>query len=266
VQKYLTVFLLSLQNEFNYRLNFILWRLRNILRILMTYFLWQGIFYSRPVIAGFSRTQMLTYVFLVLFVQSVVIFAPSTDAVSSEISSGDLSNFLVRPLGYLRYWFTRDIAVKLLSLIFSVFEIFILWLLLRPSITLPSDPFTFIGFIISLILGIFIYFLLEISVGFVSFWTPEQTWGLTFLTLVFIETLSGAIFPVNLLPDVIKNVVNLTPFPYLIYYPISIFVGTSTGITIIKIIIIMLVWVLLLFKLNRWLWTRGLKTYSADGR
>lgn len=266
MKKFLTVFAVSWQNEFTYRLNFFLWRVRNVLRILMTYFLWLGIFSSRGSIVGYYREQMLTYVLLVLFVQSIILSSPSGDAIGGEIGSGDISNFLVKPIGYLKYWFTRDIASKVLNISFSFLEISLLYLFLRPTIVFPTQPIVIFAFILSLILGVFIYFLFETTTRFIAFWTPEYTWGLSFLTIVFIETLSGTIFPLDLLPALARNIIDLTPFPYLIYYPISIFVGTTSGFHILKVLISMLIWIFLLYRLNRFVWQRGLRIYASEGR
>src|SRR3989344_1789920 len=119
MRKYLTVFLTSWQNEFIYRLNFILWRGRNVIRILMTFYLWQSIYSQNQIAFGYSQTQMMAYVFLVLLISAFVIATPSNDNIGGEISSGDLSNYLVKPISYLRYWFTRDLASKLLNFTFA---------------------------------------------------------------------------------------------------------------------------------------------------
>jgi len=118
MRKYLTVFAIDWQNQFIYRLNFILWRLRNVLRVLMTYFLWTSIFSSQTSVFGYTREQMVAYLLLALFVNSLVASAPSNDNVGGEVSNGTLNNFLVKPIGYLRYWFTRDLSSKLLNIIF----------------------------------------------------------------------------------------------------------------------------------------------------
>ncbi len=86
----------------------------------MTYFLWRGIFTTSNLVFGYTQPQILTYIFLVLVVQSFVLSAPSSDNIGSEIGSGDLSNFLLKPMGYLKYWFTRDLANKLLNIIFAL--------------------------------------------------------------------------------------------------------------------------------------------------
>jgi ABC-2 type transport system permease protein len=266
MKKYLTVFAVDWQSQFIYRLNFILWRIRNILRVLMTYFLWQGVFMSKVQIYGYSKVQMLTYVFFVLIVQSLVLSAPSADAVGGEIASGDISNYLVKPVNYLMYWFTRDLSSKLLNLIFSFGEIFLLWLFLRPEISFPATLSTFILVLFLLISALLLYFFLELAFKFVAFWTPESTWGASFVLLVFIEIFSGMIFPLDLLPHFAQNLIQFTPFPYLVYYPIAVFVGKISGLAAIRILIQSFVWIGVTYGLAKLLWHRGLRVYASEGR
>lgn len=264
--KYWTVFLVSWQNEFVYRLNFVLWRFRNILRLLMTYFLWRGIFISNQNIFGYSQPQMLTYVFMVLVVQTLVTSAPSADNIGGEISNGDLSNFLVKPMGYLKYWFTRDVASKLLNLIFAVFEVSVLWFFLRPQIMIPLDFFTWAAFILSVSIAMVLYYFVSVCARFVAFWIPEYTWGLSFVVLVFMEILAGGIFPLNILPQILYEFIQLTPFPYMVYFPIAIFSGKIVGLELARILLQYFIWLGILFLFTKYLWSKGLKVYQASGR
>lgn len=264
--KYLTVFSVSWQNEFTYRLNFILWRFRNILRLLMTYFLWRGVFVSNSNVFGYGQEQMLTYVFMVLLVGSVVLSAPSADNIGGEIANGDLSNYLVKPLGYLKYWFTRDLASKALNVLFAVFEISVLWFFLRPELYFSFSLQTAAGFLISVFLAMAIYYFISCCARFVAFWMPENTWGLAFLLLVGIEILSGGIFPLDILPSQVRTVLELTPFPYLLYYPIAIFQGKVLGIELLRALLMSGVWSAAMFYLTKFVWSKGLKIYACEGR
>lgn len=266
MKKYFTVFAISWQNEFTYRLNFILWRIRNIVRFLMTYFLWSGIFVSTAVIFGYSRDQILTYIFVVLGVWTFVLSAPSSDNVGGEIANGDLSNYLVKPLGYLKYWFTRDLASKLLNLIFASLEITILWFIFRPPLQLPSDLLVGIIFLFFCGIAMTLYFFVNIFTKFVAFWVPENTWGITFVMLVLIEILSGGMFPLDVLPKWVGALLQFTPFPYLLYYPVAIFVGKITGLELLRITGQAIVWVLVMFLLTRLVWKKGLAAYASEGR
>lgn len=266
MDKYLTIFQISWQNEFIYRLNFILWRLRNVLRFLMTYFLWTGIFVSNKNVFGYSQQEMITYVFLVLFVYALVLSAPSGDHIGGEIGNGDLSNYLVKPVNYLKFWFTRDVASKFLNISFSIIEIGSLWLIFRPELQFQTNLTSILGFIVICFSAVLIYFFFNVSARMVAFWTPENTWGLAFLTLIFIEILAGGIFPLDILPKGIYNLLQFTPFPYLAYFPIAIFVGKITGLEMLRIIGQSFIWIALMFFVAKLVWFKGLMTYSSEGR
>ncbi len=266
MNKYFTVFALAWQNELIYRLNFLLWRLRNVFRFLLTFFLWRGIFLSNHLIFGYSQTQMLTYIFLVLAVQTMVLSAPSADNVGAEISTGDLSNYLVKPIGYLKYWFTRDLANKLLNLLLAIFEIIFLWFWLKPQIQIPTDTIIAISFMVSVILAVGINYFLNMATRFTAFWTPENSWPLAFLVLVLIDLLGGGMFPLNILPVWLSTLLQLTPFPYLLYFPVTIFLGKISGFELFRIILQSLVWLVLMYALAKFLWRRGLNNYSSEGR
>lgn len=266
MKKYWIVFQQSFQNEFVYRLNFILWRVRNVLRMLMTYFLWNSIFLQNKLAFGYSREQMMAYVFLVLIISTFVTAAPSNENIGGEIGSGDLSNFLVKPINYLYYWLTRDWASKLLNMLFAVLEITILWFIFRPQISISHDPrILFLGIIASL-MATLSYFLVSKLAVFVAFWNPENTWGMLFIIIVFFEVLSGGIFPLNILPNWVYNLIQITPFPYWVYFPISILVGKFDLRQSLVIILQSLIWLVLSFYFVKKLWQAGLKVYSASGR
>ena len=44
MKKLWSIFKISFEQEFAYRLNFILWRVRNVFQVLLTYFLWSTVF------------------------------------------------------------------------------------------------------------------------------------------------------------------------------------------------------------------------------
>jgi len=258
MRKYLTVFAVDWQNQFIYRLNFVLWRFRNVLRVLMTYFLWTSIFSSRTSVFGYTKEQMIAYLLLALFINSLVASSPSSDNIGGEVSDGSLNNFLVKPIGYLRYWFTRDLSSKLLNTVFAIGEITLLFLLFRPSLYVAPSLIS----ILLLVSAIIIYFLLTKLAISIVFWAPENTWGFMFTILVLMEMLTGLIFPLDLLPHWAFSALQFTPFPYLIYFPLASIIGKPVAV---RILLQSLVWMAVLYYLLKKVWTKGLKVYSAYG-
>jgi ABC-2 type transport system permease protein len=231
----------------------------------MTYFLWSGIFLSSSQVFGYTQEQMFTYVFMLLAVSSIILSAPSADNIGTEIANGDLSNYLVRPVNYLKFWFSRDLSSKLLNLFFASIELSFLWLFLRPIIQLPN-LYNFLGFIIICVISLILYFFVNVTIRFASFWMPENTWGMAFLTFVLIETLGGGIFPLDVLPKSLNIILQFTPFPYLLYFPIAIFIGKVTGIEIIRVLIQSILWLLVMYLVMKFVWKKGLFAYSSVGR
>ena len=97
-----------------------------------------------------------------------------------------------------------------------------------------------------------------------AFWILEID---TFIFILFaIEYFAGGhLFPLDILPSWITAFLIYTPFPYLLYFPVSIFIERTTGDMLTKGIAIQAFWVLAAFLLARFVWNRGIRKYSAVG-
>lgn len=267
MKKYLQVFKISFQQEFAYRVNFIMWRVRNLFQIFLIFFLWDSVF-SDPtrVVFGYDRAKILTYVFGVIIVRALVLSARAVD-VAGDIARGDLSNHLLKPMSYFKYWFTRDMASKALNMSFAITEFILLFVLLKPPFYFQTDPVALIAFFASIIIAVFIYFNLLFMVSTLPFWAPQLGWGGHFLvTVIMIEAFSGALFPINILPVGIQSLVAATPFPHLVYFPIQIYLGNITGGFLIRTLLIGLAWGFALWFAMNQLWRAGMKVYESVGR
>jgi ABC-2 type transport system permease protein len=72
MKKYITAFNLEFQRILSFRFNFFIGRLRSVIVMLVLYFFWTGVAGSSRQFAGYSHEQLLTYVFLVNILRSVV--------------------------------------------------------------------------------------------------------------------------------------------------------------------------------------------------
>jgi len=267
LKKYISIFKISFAQEFAYRLNFVMWRIRNIMQIFLLFFLWLTVF-SDPerVVFGYDRVKILTYVFGILVVKAIVLSARAVD-VGGEISRGDLTILLLKPINYFKYWLTRDLSSKALNFIFAAFEILILFLILKPPIFLQTEMVQLLGFIASLVLALLLFFGILMITNFIPFWAPEMGWASQFLIIIIVtEFLSGALFPLDILPLAIQKFLHLTPFPYLIYFPIQVYLGKVSGTLLLGGLLISLFWIFILFILMGIIWRKGLLVYRAEGR
>ena len=264
--KYFSVFKISFEAEFAYRLNFIMWRVRNVLSIFVVFFLWDTIF-ANPgrEVFGYDRAKILTYIFGLIIMRSVVLSIRSVD-VPGEIARGELSNYLIKPLSYFKYWFTRDIGSKGLNLIFAIFESTILFLILKPPFFLQTNIVYILLFLCSVVLAVVLYFFLVFMFTTPVFWFPEQAWGMMFLLFTVVDLFGGGVFPIDILPAAFQKILYLTPFPYLLFVPVQIYLGKISPVQTVGMLLVGLSWLAILAALVRYLWSKGLKVYGAEGR
>jgi ABC-2 type transport system permease protein len=60
-------------------------------------------------------------------------------------------------------------------------------------------------------------------------------------------------------------VLAFTPFPYQLYFPISVYMGKSSGLELAKGLTAQGLWLVAAYILARLAWRRGIKKYSAVG-
>lgn len=266
MRKYWTVFKVSFQQEYAYKLNFIMWRVRNIVQIFLIFFLWDSVFANpSTVVFGYDRAKILTYVLGLVIVRAVVTSARAAD-VGGEIANGDLANYLVRPVSYFKYWFMRDVASKVINLVFAFFEIGILFILLNPPFYFQTNPTYILLFLASLVVSVFLYFVILFVFNLLTLWYPEQGWGVYFLLFIFVDFLGGGIFPLDILPAVIQKILYATPFPYLIFAPLEIYLGKFNVLTAIRAITVSAIWLAIGIISLRKMWALGLRRYASEGR
>ncbi|MBI4999815.1 ABC-2 family transporter protein [Candidatus Gottesmanbacteria bacterium] len=273
MKKYWQVIKTTWQEYGVYRLNFLVWRLRSFIGFLTIYFFWWAVFLpaGRQVageVFGWHQEQILTYILGVAMARSIVLSSRTID-VGGEINQGNLTNYLLKPLNFLTYWFSRDIADKLLNIALTIFELTLFFLILKPPFLVQTNPFILVACLLSIILATILYFFINFFLGVIAFWTPESwsgVWGPRFVFTIILEFFAGTIFPLDILPKPIFAILQLTPFPYLIYFPLKIYLGQVNFLQIFTGFTICLFWMGIWYLIVEKTWRAGLKVYAAEGR
>lgn len=266
MRKYWQVFKISLEQELAYRSRFVVDRLRNVLQLFLIFFLWDSVFMDPSrVVFGYDKARILTYVFGLLIIRPIVSQARSVD-IAGDVSSGRLTNYLLKPLDFFGYWFTRDVSSKSIHTVFALIEALVLYWLLAPTLFIQTDPIRLVLFVISLLIAMGLFFVLLSIFNMFPIWHPEQAWGPTFLLIMFVEFLGGGLFPIDVLPGYVQKIINSTPFPYIYYLPMQTYLGKTELLYSVKGVLIALGWFLVLGFALKGIWRVGLRTYRSEGR
>ena len=264
MNKYLTLFGLSWQKQLEVRSDFLFERIRSLSILFSLYFLWSALLVQGNQVLGYNREQLLTYVLMMTLLRAWVLGCV-TDRIPSEIAKGKIIDVLLRPISYMGYWATQDVANKSINLLSAVLELTLFILCVSAPLFYPKDLVVWLGFGFSTLLAMVLYFQMSYMLGVLGFWT-SQSWGPRFSFEVILEFCAGAYFPIDFLPLVAQKVLHLLPFPYLIFYPLSIYLERVPKEDIFQILLTQMVWIFILGLLTRYLWVKGIKRFSAEGR
>src|SRR5437763_8878340 len=149
MKKYWFVYSLYWQEGLQKRASFFMERFRSLVVLLSFYYLWSALLTNRSSFAGYNRSQMITYVFGMNILRSLV-FAGRTDEVAWEINRGLLSGYLLKPVNFVAYTFSRDLSEKSINLVSSIIEVLVLSKILGASLAWPQHAATWLLFIAAL--------------------------------------------------------------------------------------------------------------------
>lgn len=247
-----------------YRLSFVLWRVRMVMQLLVTYFLWWALFAQRHELFGYTQAMIFTYIFLSLIVRPLVM-GTRTQEIGSIINTGELSNYLIRPVHILRYFFSRDMADKAMNIFFAVFEIGTLYALLRPPLFIQTNPTVLLWTLAALGVGVGLFFYFSLMLSYVGFWSSD-TWAPRFLSFALVEFFGGALFPLDILPQPLFILAQNLPFSYFLYFPIKMYLGQLGPQAIIGGFFVGIMWLVIFYVVADSVWRKGLRVYGAEGR
>jgi ABC-2 type transport system permease protein len=266
VNKYWHAISIGIQNNLTYRFNFLARSLFGLIPLTAVIFLWRTIFSSNGsgTVSSYTLPQMITYYLLVTLVDALTAVNEDDWQIAADIKDGNISQFLLKPIDYMTFRMCLFLSGRLTYMAVAALPLagFFFWL--RDYFVLPADWFTFSCFVGSLCMTAMLQFFLSYTMAMLAFWVLEVS-TFIFILFAFEYIASGHLFPLDILPHGIERVLYFTPFPYQLYFPVSIYMGKVTGGELTRGLLIQLGWVVAVYFLARFAWHRGIKKYSAVG-
>jgi len=265
LRKYWHVIKIGIENTLVYRVNFLFRVLFGLIPLIATLSLWRAIYSGEQKgIAGYSLAEMTSYYLVVTIVDALTAVSDDDWQIAADIKDGNISQFLIKPLDYLTYRLCLFGAGRIIytAVAFVPVTLFIFWH--RNYFVLPADSATLGWFMVSIVLTGLLQFFISYALALLAFWLLEVS-TLIFIVFAFEYIAGGHLFPLDILPPVLAKALYLTPFPYQLFFPVSIYVGKTTGAALYQGMVIQTLWVIAAYLLARFVWQRGIRKYAAVG-
>ena len=261
--KYWHIFKFGIQTTLVYRVNFLARAVFGMIPLAAVLMLWKAIYKDDP-IAGYSLDDMVCYYLIAMLVTALTSVTDDDWQIATDIRDGNVNQLLLKPMNYLGYRLSLFAAGRLVYLLAAALPLLILFISLRDYFRLPPDFLHAIAFVIAVMMAGLLQFLISYCMALLAFWVLEVA---TFIFILFaFETLaSGSLFPLDLFPPIIRQILEASPFPYVLFFPVSIYLGRIDAQAIMTGIAIQAAWIFAATALAQWIWNRGIRRYAAAG-
>jgi ABC-2 type transport system permease protein len=267
VKKYWHVINIGIQNNLTYRFNFLARALFGFIPLMAVLYLWRTIYAAKDAgatVSAYTLAEMISYYLLVAVVDALTAVNEDDWQIAADIKDGNISQFLLKPIDYLWYRLCLFLSGRLTYLTVAVIPLTLFILYLRAYFVLPTTWSTFGLFLLATALTALLQFFMSYTMAMLAFWVLEVS-TFIFILFAFEYIASGHLFPLDILPPALGKALFYTPFPYQLYFPVSIYMGKMTGAALWQGFLFQVFWVAVTYCLARFAWRRGIRKYAAVG-
>lgn len=263
MKKYFRLITIGWREVSVYRFNVISNAFLSVFRILLIYLMWRVIFSTRTEVSGFTFSMMMTYYIIIMLLTKLDRSEAMANSLAAEIRNGKYSKYIVRPINPMGYYFAKSVSRSLYFLTFNILAA-VFWIIcFRNYFILPSSLSNLLSASFIFVLGIIFLSTFNYFLTILTFWFLNTS-SFFMLKGKILEFLTGALIPLNLLPEGVVALFKYIPFYYVYYFPATVYLGKNSE-SISFAIITLVIWNVVMFLLNIVLYKKAIKSYSGVG-
>lgn len=212
-------------------------------------------------LAGFSKTHYLHYALWAAFFARISVNWMYEFRMTDDIQSGAINVILSRPLSFYQFYLSQFLSYKILTALLSLLvPAAIVSFFFHGPTDLSRLPLS--------CLAAFEYLILVYHFSFIvaTFaFRLNKVGAITIAKNLAVISLTGELFPIDLAPTWIKNILLNLPFVGGVYIPVGYLTGRCDLETLLNTIGIVSLWILGSGLVAMLLWRRSIKNYSGTG-
>jgi ABC-2 type transport system permease protein len=222
---------------------------------------WRAVFNNTDSVGGLDLETTINYLVLAMVFQAAHHTSVIYD-IGELMRDGRIGIVLLRPVDMqITYYLSSVVELGFRTLLNLPLALFA-WLVY--GLSLPSDPVIWLAFLVSLLLGHAIMFCFDWLIGCVGFYSTE-IWGLSVLRYGFAMFFSGALIPLDMMPDWLRSIAIALPFAQALYLPVSILSGITPVGDMPRIWLLQLGYLTLMLLASRLVFARSVRVVTVQG-
>lgn len=254
---------LAIASQLEYRLNYFVDALvQPITTTCIEMILWLAVFRGAAAmeIAGFTQEYYLSYALWSAFFARIAASWMYEYRMIQEIDSGSVNGILVRPMSFYEYYLSQLMGYKFITTVVSLTVPFVA----AYGMDLPTH---YLRLPLSILLC-FYYLLLVHSMSFIissSAFFLNRVSSFTVVKNFALWVLTGELFPLDLMPQGLKEIFIMLPFSSGVFIPVGYITGRIDVSAVQQGFISVTVGLVVANTIGIYLWRKGLRVYAGTG-
>ena len=232
-----------------------------VLKIFIFWEIYKALYGGRTEVDGVTMSMVTTNFVLSLCLDAV--FTMNDFYLPNRIRNGSIATELLLPISFKGRMLADNMGQAAFKLIFHFIPALIVSVLIV-GINAPASLPMLVLFIISALLGYGVLWSISFAVQMCAFWLIN-VWSIVTIKNVFINVLSGSMFPLWFMPEWMEGVLAFTPFSSIYFTPVQIYLGELGVAEIAHKCLIQIVWIVLIYLIGNIMWERGKKKLVVQG-
>lgn len=264
MKKYFAIFRTGWEDALEYRTEFFISLLGWSVRLVLYLFIFHAVFQVNNVIADYTYSDIVVY-FLLMQILMAFIFSRSGFAVANAIQTGDFSNFLLKPISYIAYETISEFSKNLLRSLMGGIAFGVILFIVKSSFFLQLSFLSVILAFVSMVIAYLLNQFIVMIIALLAFWIVASS-RLLYMFFAILTIFSGMSIPINFYPEKFQNIVYLTPFPYIFYFPSQLLMNRLDFPQILQMFTYQIGFTLLCYLIVKTMLFFGTRKYEAVGR
>ncbi|MCL2821436.1 MAG: ABC-2 family transporter protein [Oscillospiraceae bacterium] len=261
IKLYTQIIAKEAQRFFTYRVNILSGCLTALFMLGARYALWAALFAAGN--AGQSSlAETMTY-FVICDIIMIWLASSYGNTIGEDIRSGDIAQKLIKPCSYHLMLVSSFHATSMTSTLTRALPMFIIAVIFIGLLP-PASVVTLFVFLLSVILGAVIYSLIDLIISYTAFWLTDY-WCLSWFKRALFVLFGGLALPLWFYPGWLYEVCKYLPFQYTIYTPLAVYLGRIPSGQVVFSIALQLLWICILFLLERIIWMYAKHKMTVQG-
>jgi len=269
-KKYSSILRASVITALEYKANSLVGLFAILSGLLVEYLIWSMVYSSESTgqtINGLTTqwtfNRLIAYIFLSMIIGQLKSSWVTSHEMIMQIRQGYMNQYIVKPLSFFSYHLMNFIGTNILYYVPYSLLIFFSPIIFKNIIFI--NPIQIPFFILSLVMSIYLSYSIYFFMVCFAFWFGEVR-ALLAAYNISMFVLAGQIIPLDFFPEGYNQIINYTPIPYLIKFPVDIAMSQQINISHwLYLLFIGLIWCVIMRFLSSLLYSLGIRRYEAFG-